>query len=574
MNKETKQCQNCHQNFVIEPEDFQFYKKIDVPPPTFCPECRFARRYVWRNERSLYKRKCSVSGHSEEMVSMYSLEKDYTVYDERFWWSDEWNPLDYGIEYDFSKSFFSQFGTLLSRVPLIGLSVTNNVNSPYCNVSAWDKGCYMISASGKNEDTLYSNRVAYTKDSCDVYISDKNQSCGECINCTNCFRTFFSGQSRDCIESRLLFDCVNCQHCFCCVGLRNKSYCIFNRQYSKEEYEEKMREFDFGSFNSFADVRERFHAFSLRFPRRFANVVSCVKTTGDNVKNSKNADFCFDASGVEDGKFFTWVYATMKDSYDIGAGSGIDNERLYECWDTNQCSDVKFSGVVYGSHSASYCWNCHGSSNLFGCYGLRNKQYCILNTQYTKEEYEELLPKIKAHMMEMPYVDKKGRIYKYGEFFPTELSPFAYNETIAQEYFPLTKEDALERGYAWRDPDTKGYAPTVLSKNLPDHIRDVPNSITKEIIQCAHASDSKASACTTAFRIIPEELSFYRRMNLPLPRLCPNCRHYGRLAQRNPLKLWHRKCMKEGCVNEFETSYAPERPEIVYCESCYQKEVI
>ena len=27
------------------------------------------------------------------------------------------------------------------------------------------------------------------------------------------------------------------------------------------------------------------------------------------------------------------------------------------------------------------------------------------------------------------------------------------------------------------------------------------------------------------------------------------------------------------CTNEFETSYAPERPEIVYCESCYQKEV-
>jgi hypothetical protein len=95
-------------------------------------------------------------------------------------------------------------------------------------------------------------------------------------------------------------------------------------------------------------------------------------------------------------------------------------------------------------------------------------------------------------------------------------------------------------------------------------------------------------------------------MNLPLPRLCPNCRHYQRIKQRNPLKLWHRKCncqgeygvsdsgiknqesgikykntaehihhkMTEHCPNEFETTYAPERPEIVYCGECYIKEVV
>ena len=31
---------------------------------------------------------------------------------------------------------------------------------------------------------------------------------------------------------------------------------------------------------------------------------------------------------------------------------------------------------------------------------------------------------------------------------------------------------------------------------------------------------------------------------------------------------------KGKCPNEFETSYAPDRPEIVYCEQCYQAEVI
>ena len=87
--------------------------------------------------------------------------------------------------------------------------------------------------------------------------------------------------------------------------------------------------------------------------------------------------------------------------------------------------------------------------------------------------------------------------------------------------------------------------------------------------------------CTIAFRILPDELKFYKQTNIPIPVYCPNCRHYQRLSQRNPLKLWHRQCMcekenhihKGKCSVEFETSYAPDRPEIVYCEKCYQQEV-
>jgi hypothetical protein len=110
----------------------------------------------------------------------------------------------------------------------------------------------------------------------------------------------------------------------------------------------------------------------------------------------------------------------------------------------------------------------------------------------------------------------------------------------------------------------------------------VDDSILQETIGCQHEGKC-THQCTTAFKIIGEELSFYRRMNLPLPRLCPNCRHYERLAQRNPLRLWHRGCMCDKathqhgtghCSNEFETSYAPERKEIVYCEQCYNAEVV
>jgi hypothetical protein len=126
----------------------------------------------------------------------------------------------------------------------------------------------------------------------------------------------------------------------------------------------------------------------------------------------------------------------------------------------------------------------------------------------------------------------------------------------------------------------RSYKITKKAQDLPDRIKEVGDEILNEVIECAH-NQACNEQCTQAFRIVKDELQFYRRMNLPLPRLCPNCRHYQRLKQRNPLKLWHRQCMcdknnhahKERCPVEFETSYAPERKETVYCESCYNAEV-
>ena len=175
-------------------------------------------------------------------------------------------------------------------------------------------------------------------------------------------------------------------------------------------------------------------------------------------------------------------------------------------------------------------------------------------------------------MNENPYIDKKGSVYRYGEFFPIEISPSPYNETTAQEFFPLTKEQAISQGYNWKDKEARNYDIDIHSKDIPDFISDIKEDIIDKVIECEHRGECNQQ-CTEAFKIIPEELQFYKRMNLPLPHLCPNCRHYERLSQRNPLKLWHRKCMKEGCDNEFETSYSSDRPEIIYCEKCYQQEV-
>ena len=593
MKSETKTCQNCKKSFTIEPEDFEFYKKIDVPPPTWCPECRMVRRMMWRNERSLYRRVCNAPGHSEEIISMFSQNNPFKVYDQKYWWSDGWDPMKYSKEHDFNEPFLLQFKFLFERMPALALANGNAVNTEYANHAEGSKDCYLISAAFRNENVLYSNRVLHTKDSLDLYLVDRLESSYQSTNCGTSYRLFFSYGCEDCSDSWLLYDCRNCQSCFGCVGLRNKSFYIFNKPYSKEEYYKFVRVLETGSWLNLQELQKKHQKLMKDFPRKYMYSFKTTNVVGDIMGETKNCYWCFDMVTVEDCKFLTWGGLGIKDSYD-GYGSGATAELLYEIVDTGiGGSRTKFSVVIWGGHDVQYSYNCHGSTNLFGCVGLRNKQYCILNKQYSKEEYEKLAPKIIQHMNDMPYVDKKGRIYKYGEFFPPELSPFAYNETIAQEYFPLTKEQALAQGYRWYDSEAKLREITKKPEDLPDHIKDVEDSITNEVIGCLHEGTCKEQ-CTAAFKIIPQELQFYKKMNLPLPRLCPNCRHYQRLKQRNPLKLWPRKCTCGGvksdnniyqntskhfhgsnhCLNEFETSYSSDRTEIVYCEQCYQSEVV
>jgi len=146
-----------------------------------------------------------------------------------------------------------------------------------------------------------------------------------------------------------------------------------------------------------------------------------------------------------------------------------------------------------------------------------------------------------------------------------EISPFAYNESMAMMSFPISKSEAEKKNLSWRD-SLQFTSGKTTQKDIPDDIKDVEDSILHEVLEC--------SECKRNYKIVPDELTFYRKWNISVPRKCFFCRVSRRFTLRGPSKLWHRTCMKEGCQNEFETSYAPKRPEIIYCEQCYQKEII
>jgi len=593
MTAETRTCQNCKQSFVIEPDDFAFYERMNIPPPTFCFYCRLHRRMAFRNERTLYRRKCDAPGHNEEVISVFSPDNPQTVYDHQAWWGDAWDGISFGREYDFKISFFSQLQNLWQEVPDIALLNINPVNSEYCSVTEGNKNCYLVVGGDFNENTNYAAFIFNSKECCDCYWDTKCEWNYETVDCINCSKLLYSRYCEGSYSSAFLLNCKNCHDCFGCVNLSNKSYCIFNEQYSKEEYEKKIKEYNLGSRESIANLKKQFTAHAQKYPKKFARVLRAVNSIGDNLEETKNCSMVFDVfGGAEDCRYLWLAYSNVKDCFDCDH-FGLKSELAHEISTIYPGNNSMFSRFLFNCHDVQYSYNCHNSSYLFGCVGLRNKQYCIFNKQYSKEEYEKLIPRIIKHMDEMPYADRGGRIYKYGEFFPAEISPFAYNETVAQELAPLSFSQAAQRGIKWKEVVEKKYSPTIMGGDLSDSISDVKDSILQEVISCGHNGQCNHQ-CSTAFKIIPAELEFYRHLNVPLPDICPNCRHYERLAQRNPLKLWHRSCQCEGghsaknlysnashhfhgnvrCPNEFETSYAPDRPELVYCEQCYQAEIL
>ena len=575
MQAETRKCQNCQKEFIITPDDFGFYEKMKVPAPTWCHECCFIRRMVFRNQNTLHHRTNNApDSEGKKMISIYSDDKPLTVYNREYWWGDGWDAYSYGKEYDFSKPFLQQFKELIAAVPWPSLMNWNAINSDYCNCTSDNKNCYLVFGGDFNEDCAYGTFNMHSRDSQDLYLVDKCDLCYECTDCQECYKVRFSQYSKSCSDGMFLYDCVNCNNCVGCVGLRNKSNCILNQQYTKEEYEKAVASLMLNTRSGIDEMRKSFEAFKLQFPHKFAHILKSVGCTGDNITNGKNCINCFDLEGgAEDLKDVFLSGGNLSDSRNM-SHAGHGSELLYDSFGVfSGCRNVAFSIYQASSIDTTYSYNSPSSSNVFGCVGLKKGSYAILNKRYSKEDYEALVPKIIAHMDAMPYTDAQGREYKFGEFFPPELSPFGYNETIAFDYFPLTKEEALAKGYKWKEKEEKTYVVTMPVENIPDTTGEISEEILKEVIECAHKGSCEGHQCSKAFRVIASEILFYKRLGLPIPNLCPNCRHYRRLRSRNPMKLWHRKCMKETCQNEFETSYAPERPEIIYCENCYQSEI-
>lgn len=515
------------------------------------------QRYVYRNEWKLFRRQCSKTGVS--IISTYAPDSSFPVFDNPVWWGDSWDAKDDGRDVDFSRPFFDQFFELLNCVPKMARVQQGTImNSDFTNCASDNKNCYLLFSANTNEDCQYGTLINYCKDCTDNFHLDRCEICSHCINCVSCYNALFSRNCSNCSDVTLCNNCTGCRKCFGCMNLHAKEYHFFNEQLSRKEYEEQINGMNAGSFAYFEDMKRRMAEFALTLPHRFYEGVQNENVTGNYVLHSKNAFECYDCDYLEDCKSCSRCLH-MKDCQDISNyGAAQLNELCYDCEGVGHgVFRVLFSKLVWGGSSdVLYSYECFASKNLFGCAGLKKAQYCILNKQYSLEDYNKMALQLAEHMQ---------RTKEWGRFFPRGSSPFGYNETVAQDYYPLGRNEALAQGFQWkeREEEIPDVAKVIPAEKLPDSIDDIPDDVLRWAIRC--------EATKRPFLINKRELDFYRRLRLPLPRYHPDERHRRRMALLNPRTLWKRQCAK--CKKAIQTTYAPERPEKVYCEECYLKEV-
>lgn len=402
------------------------------------------------------------------------------------------NFLESGMEYTWD--FLSDFSKLFQATPFPMLFWGKwNENGDYADMGWHSKNVYLCFIYTNCENVCYNYNLKF---STDVYNSaciwDQSQIVYQSLGITKSFKVFYSKGIHDCNNMWFSVDCVGCSECIGCSGLINQSYCIENKIYEKNEYFQKKNEY----LKHKQNFRDRF--------RQLPNVDIKVACEGVwrshvvyNIKNGNNVVHSWGAAAKEN--FYDVVaWGILRDFYGVFQGTYF-SEHVY-------CS-----AHINGSTSIFYSYNLSSCSFCLGCIWLKNKSYCILNKQYTKEERYEIVDEIFSQM------ERGGTL---GEFFPGSMNPFYFNDTAAYLIDPsFTKEEVIAKWYLRRDEPIKVDIPEFMEKvrstelnqfeKWENDIRTIDPSILKKVI---------IDEQWNSYRIIKMEYDFLVKYGLPLPR--------------------------------------------------------
>jgi hypothetical protein len=553
-----KTCIHCNIEFTISTEEMSMYEKVGIVLPTLCFFCRVKLHLSFWLYGKFRKGKSDLSG--ENLITILPENTRYPIYTLTEWYSDSWDAMDYGQKYNKDEIFFDQLKRLQEKVPRPHQNAANNKGCEWSD-DVWNsKNCYLSRSMEECEDLFYSYRNIKVKNSIDMIVCFNSERCFDCSNCDHCYKLFYSKNSRDCVDSYFLFDCRNCQDCFMCWNLRGKSYCIENIQYTKEEYQQKLKSIKFDSYNFISDLKNKFvEIIKNKVIHRENFNLKTHNSTGNNLLNTKN---CYNCHTISD----------SEDSFNLIRGMKVDSSiDLCGCWygelSGNNIGCVNIYNLKYSSWSSSrnseYLDLCIECENCFGCIGLKKKKYCILNKQYTKEGYEELKTMIISDMKKTPLRQGyEGQGGEYGKFLPYEMSLGPFNFSTSFLYFPETaKEDILKLGGYWQDLD-ESHIQGLSTDLLPDSIHEVSDDISSQALICPETG--------WRFNIAPNELIFYKQNNIPLPRYHFDVRIKNNFKYMSSLKSYPNKCFY--CQKEIEVYYPPDWGyKNIACQNCYQQ---
>ncbi len=549
--------EHCEGSFEIMAEDIEFLRMLRVPTPNYCPTCRRIKRLTHMGMIQLFRRDCNVPDHTENMISIFPPNCPFPVYDYKYFIGDEFDSFSFGINYDQNADPLKTMWSLRKIFPVPSFLNKDpaSINSDYSNGGRGTKNAYYAGGCFYCEDiwyTSFANKSKMVMDSRTIRDSDHVYGSQLCDHLYKCYFAYFSSNSSDCMY---IFDCHNCTDCFGCVNLRNARYCVFNEQLSKTDYEKFMASVTPLSRSNLKKSDEKFWELVKKLPMNASHNVSVENVDGVTIVNSRNLYDVVDAQNAENIRHADSPLG-HHDSMDILFSGKSDH--LYGTINVGSSSAwVKFSASSKSCVNCEYVFNSKNLDNCFMCFGLQNKSYCILNKQYESEEYFKIVDNIKTKLLE------EGR---YGDGLGMEYSAQAYNISLAQVAYPITNEKIIELGgYIADVQETNvGDIEVLDSVDVPETIDGVGDEILKKAIKCEVSG--------RPFRIIATELEFYKKMGLPLPTVHPQLRiakHFYFVPTGKKYKATCNRCSKS--INSI---FATDSGYNLYCESCYQKEVI
>lgn len=429
------------------------------------------------------------------------------------------NFTDKGIDYDPALNFFENFKKLYHQTPFPALyNFTGAENCDYAFSAYMSKNCYLSFTIITNcENVLYSFTVK--ENSSNVLNSSQVRNNSEnvymALGVINSMNIFYSRYVNNCSDLRFCTNMVWCHNCMMCDGLENQNYYIKNKEYSKEEYAKKSQEI----LSQKALYPDFFKALSYEGQNYWSTA-----TTGKFVLKSQDVVDGLYSLEIKDGHNVMVLGGSYVNThmYDVFEGGAHGNTDFRGAINVGVKSDSLYNAewIVTCSH-LYYCRFLEYCSYCIGCIGLKNKEFCIFNKQYTKEERYILADKIFAQM---------EKDWILGEYFPWSMNPFYFNDTIASLVWDFTKEEVTKEGYLRRDEpikvDIPQWADIISTKDLASYQWFDANGnwtinpeILKKVIKDEKGTGTSPAKLENCYRIVPMELEFLQKKGLPLPEI-------------------------------------------------------
>jgi hypothetical protein len=330
---------------------------------------------------------------------------------------------------------------------------------------------------------------------------------------------------------------------------------------TKEQYEEEINKINLESYKIFCGYWEEFIKMLRErsvWPENFNT--SCEDCAGESLRKCLRCRECFSSTEATDCyQGLMTQGGAEKCAYFSGL---VKVGEAYMCAGVTNSQRVKFSCSLTQCLNLEYCSTCYNCENCFGCVGLKNKKFCILNKQYSEEEYWQKVDEIKCAMLE------NG---EYGRFLPGDFSP-AGIEFSADIYFDYSPQELDYFEAAIFDPKHGAVVSEKdLAENLPIKPEELPDLIS-DADETKHVGRIIFDAnLQRPFSIRKEDFEFYRRHNLPLPRehFISRVRRLARLCNVS-FNRYNTKC--QNCKKEIWIAGNPTFEERkVFCTECYLK---